>query len=575
VRLVIGRRLERLGDETRRVLTNAAVIGRSFSLRVLEAIEEKDSDRALDAIEEAERAHLVAPVAGGREPRYMFAHELIRQTLSSGLSLPRRQRLHLKIADAIERVYASSIDKHVSMLAHHLYQAGAGAEPQRAAGYLLRAGRTALESAAFEEALAFFDSGLSLEDDLPGPTRADLHDGRASALRSLGRTDDAIEAWKRTLHLIEQEGDQPRIGLVALQLGWTQGWAAQYAASRATMERGLNATGDGAPGPRCRLLAALGATIAATESYDKGMAMLDEGVRLAERHGDARSLGIVTGAMALHHWNYYECRKAEAAAERMWQAIGELPDMRWDVAGSAWTGAFSKLWQGRVEDARAVHELYEREAERLGHAGAAWCMKTLRALLSYLDGHMERAVGESRAATEYAQANQVIWRFHSHYVTAAFLSRMERHHEAICEIKEAVALEPPGTQWSGISASYLFAILAHAGDQSALDMVPGLRAQLPIAGRPNWQGRWRLLKNLVAGLSHLGRQAETAQLYPLVLDRIEARDGILADTDTTWHELAAICAAAAGETSRVEEHVARARAQYDAMGVRMPHRLLA
>jgi tetratricopeptide (TPR) repeat protein len=574
VRLVIGRRLERLGDETRRVLTNAAVIGRSFSLRVLEAIEDQDSDRVLDAIEDAERAHLVAPVVGGREPRYMFAHELIRQTLSGGLSLPRRQRLHLKIADAIERVYAPSIDKHVSMLAHHLYQAGAGAEPGRAGGYLLRAGRTALESAAFEEALAFFDSGLSLEDDLPGTTRADLHDGRASALRSLGRTDDAIEAWQRTLQLLEQEGNQPRIGLVALQLGWTQNWAAQYAAGRATMERGLKVTGEDAPGPRCRLLAALGTTIAILEGYEKGMAMLDEGVRLAERHGDARSLGIVTAAMAMHHWNYYECRNAEAATERMWQAIGELPDMRWNAADSAWVDAYSKLWQGRVEDARAVHEPYEREAERLGHAGPAWCMKILRALFSCLDGHMERALAESRAATEYAQANQVIWRFHSHYVTAAFLSRMGRHAEAIREAREAVMLEPPGTQWDGVSASYLFAILAHAGDAAALDMLPELWSRLPTAGRPNWQSQWRLLKNLVVGLSDLGRQAETAHLYPLVLDRIEARDGILADTDTTWDELAAICAAAAGEPSRAEAHVDRARAQFDAMGVRAPDRLM-
>ena len=35
VRLVISRRLERLGDEARRVLTAAAVIGRSFPLDIL------------------------------------------------------------------------------------------------------------------------------------------------------------------------------------------------------------------------------------------------------------------------------------------------------------------------------------------------------------------------------------------------------------------------------------------------------------------------------------------------------------------------------------------------------------
>jgi eukaryotic-like serine/threonine-protein kinase len=56
VRLVIGRRLERLSEEARRILTVAALIGRSFSLRLLEALESAPPDVALEAVEEAERA---------------------------------------------------------------------------------------------------------------------------------------------------------------------------------------------------------------------------------------------------------------------------------------------------------------------------------------------------------------------------------------------------------------------------------------------------------------------------------------------------------------------------------------
>ena len=39
VRLVIGRRLDRFGEDARRVLTTAAVVGRTFSVPVLEALE--------------------------------------------------------------------------------------------------------------------------------------------------------------------------------------------------------------------------------------------------------------------------------------------------------------------------------------------------------------------------------------------------------------------------------------------------------------------------------------------------------------------------------------------------------
>ena len=104
VRLVIGRRLDRLGDQTRKVLTAAAVIGRTFPLDLLQAALDISEDDVLDAVEEAERAQLVASDVSQRTARYGFVHELIRTTLVGGLSMPRRQRLHVTIADALERV---------------------------------------------------------------------------------------------------------------------------------------------------------------------------------------------------------------------------------------------------------------------------------------------------------------------------------------------------------------------------------------------------------------------------------------------------------------------------------------
>ena len=175
VRLVIGRRLDRLGETPRKVLTAAAIIGRTFSIDVLQAVVDVSDDEVLDAIEEAERAHLVAPEASQRTAQYGFVHELIRATLVSGLSLPRRQRVHLKIADALERLRAASLDRHVSALAHHLYQAGAAADSERTGKFLALAGRRALAAGAFEDALDTSDHlmGLELADDDPcSPTRS-------------------------------------------------------------------------------------------------------------------------------------------------------------------------------------------------------------------------------------------------------------------------------------------------------------------------------------------------------------------------------------------------------------------
>jgi eukaryotic-like serine/threonine-protein kinase len=210
VRLVIGRRLERLSEEARRVLTTAAVIGRSFDLRLLEALESARPDAALDTVEAAEGARMVEPERNGREARYRFVHELIRQTLASSLSLPRRQRLHARIAAVIERIYASTVDAHVPALAHHLYQAGPSVDREKVIHFLSEAARQASRAAAHQEALDHLDNAVSLLENEQAVRAADLRIRRAAVLRSLSRNREAVQEYERALALFDSLGDHAR-----------------------------------------------------------------------------------------------------------------------------------------------------------------------------------------------------------------------------------------------------------------------------------------------------------------------------------------------------------------------------
>ena len=171
------------------------MIGRAFSFDLLEALADADTDALLDAIDDAERTHLIASVSetpggtGARpgEASFTFAHELIRQTLISGLSLPRRQRLHLRVAEAMEQVYSQTLDERAADLAHHLYQAGTASDPEKTVRYLTLAGKQAQRAAAFEDALRHFESALSLNEGRDRQKRADLLYQRGLALRSLAR----------------------------------------------------------------------------------------------------------------------------------------------------------------------------------------------------------------------------------------------------------------------------------------------------------------------------------------------------------------------------------------------------
>ena len=103
IRLVLGERLDRLTAATREVLVSAAVSGRVFASDLVGDVAGAGQDELVEALDEAEQARLVLP---GRVPgELMFSHELIRQTLLSGVSAVKRERLHLQAARAISRRY--------------------------------------------------------------------------------------------------------------------------------------------------------------------------------------------------------------------------------------------------------------------------------------------------------------------------------------------------------------------------------------------------------------------------------------------------------------------------------------
>ncbi|MGH7894495.1 MAG: ATP-binding protein, partial [Candidatus Binatia bacterium] len=158
VGLVIGQRLERVGDDCRRILTIAALAGKTFRSDLLGVFQGIGEDDLLDALEEAAGATLIEDVSTGREARYAFIHEQIRQSLLALLSTARRQRLHLRMADAMEALYRSDADAHAPDIAYHLYQAGAAAEGRRTASWLGRAAERALDALAFEDALRDLDA---------------------------------------------------------------------------------------------------------------------------------------------------------------------------------------------------------------------------------------------------------------------------------------------------------------------------------------------------------------------------------------------------------------------------------
>ena len=99
VRVVIGRRLDRLSTTCCEVLRLAALVGREFELRQLRALSDDGSEAELDdALQEALDSHVLEEVPETPH-RFRFTHRLVQETLITELSTTRRVRAHARVAE--------------------------------------------------------------------------------------------------------------------------------------------------------------------------------------------------------------------------------------------------------------------------------------------------------------------------------------------------------------------------------------------------------------------------------------------------------------------------------------------
>jgi tetratricopeptide (TPR) repeat protein len=167
VRDVIGRRLSRLSDDCNRMLAAASATTDGIAWDVLHAVVGDDDERLLDTLDEALDAHILREEGDGRTAKYDFTHALIRQTLYSEMSTPRRILLHRTIGEAMEQVYASDIDAHVTELAQHFYAAAPGGDVERAIDYARRSADRATSLFAWEEAAQQYERALEALEIMP------------------------------------------------------------------------------------------------------------------------------------------------------------------------------------------------------------------------------------------------------------------------------------------------------------------------------------------------------------------------------------------------------------------------
>ena len=551
VRLVIGRRLERVSEDTRKALTVAAIIGRNFDLAVLEPAAGIDPDALLDALEEAEGAQLITSATSGRDATYTFSHELIRQTLHGNLSLPRRQRLHLRIADAVESTRGDDTEPVAALLAHHLFQAGSIADAGKTLGYLSTAGRQALAAAAFEDAVAHFTSALTLER-LDGQVRADLLYARGGALRSLAQTDDAIADWEEALSGYETLGDPAGMARTVWDLGWTFIWHDRGADGVAVAERTERIVPDEATAERSRTLAILGALNGFVGDYATFERRMAEARGIAERLDDDRLLGQVLAVETTMCWMFLKIGPLMRAGRKATTALRATDDA-WELPQVLANLCFGLVYSGAPEEGDRVAAEAHRLAARVGHDGALGNAGLARlcariALSGDLDSAEQMAPDLVAIYERSGPWSRVplLWLSATRFWRGAWDEAGSASDQALAqggpELPETIV------EWAH---GWRFLLQAYRGDRTGLDEFSERCRRLFREGRTPFLGDALLAVVAPESFAMLGAREEAHRLYEPIVELLRGGFrgvGSLAET------AAGIAAAAGEQWETAEQH---------------------
>jgi DNA-binding SARP family transcriptional activator len=386
VRDVIARRVGRLGDEAVRLLQIAAVAGREFDLDVLTRVGERSEDDVLEFLGRAAHARLVVEVSSGR---FAFVHALVNHALVAELGPTRRERLHARIAEALEALRG---DERLGDVAYHWL--AARADRTRAVVAARNAGRWALDQLAPDEAARWFREGLALlEPDAPGDCarRCDLLIGLGEAQRHAG---DA--GYRRTLldasALAREIADDDLLARAALanSRGFESASGAVDPERVAALEAALARLEDRADPRRARLVAQLQLEQTFVTDLAERRRLSDDAVALAERDDDPSTLAHVLWARHAVLWTPDLLGEHQANAARL-EAVAAGLD---DPVTSFWAHCdvvLTSMWAADIDRVDRGLATMQEIADRVGQPILRWIRLWYGSWRAYVAGRLDEA----------------------------------------------------------------------------------------------------------------------------------------------------------------------------------------
>jgi class 3 adenylate cyclase/tetratricopeptide (TPR) repeat protein len=531
-------RLDRLGA-AKGVAEVASVIGREFTLALLEPASGLAREGLADALDRLVEAGIVERMRAGSES-YRFRHALLQDAAYGMMTRDLRRSWHRRIAETLEQALTDGAAGRPQLLAHHWSEAN---EPRKAAAWWLYGARQTLDHLAPAEALAQVERGLAELGHLPEDADRwqtevglQLLAGNALLVTTGHAARQTGAAFARALALCERRPATP------LRMDATFGFW-NHLAQRGELLRAqelaenMLAFGISERNSRWRLagLRACGQMNFIFGRFNAAIDVLRQGIELWYTEHPSGGLGTVhdPGVINMHCYASFsltfvgkiaESRREAAAAVRTAQAAGH----HLIVAQSIFTEAVLAMYIGEADQARRLMEQTLAYSEE---HGVVYFIMFGSAYLGTMEGHagdLKSGLEKLRSAIAIQRASSTV-SFMPGFLAreGELLTLAGQVPEALACFAEALAItEQTSSRWDEATNRRLYARTI-AADGRPEDAEAELRKALAIAAA---QGAHlievEVASDLAAALAAKGRTSEGAALLQRALGWFGSDDAI-------------------------------------------------
>ena len=363
---VIMARIDRLEEVPKKALQLASVIGREFTVRLLERISDMHA-RLEGFLQELKVLEFIYERSFYPELAYMFKHALTHDVAYNSLLMQRRKELHQLIAMAIEELYAERLPESYEVLAYH-YEHGEVWE--KALEYLVKAGHKAQQAYANREAREHYSRALHVCERLGAAvepsTLLTLYAGQGAVHVLLSEFRLAAEAYQRMLAAARQLGDRAREAEALAQIGFAFFWAHEfeqaldYAEQAKTLARAI-----GAKSSLATSLWVIGKVPMVLGKFDEAAPYFVEALEISREAGDRVQEGYSLFDLGLlHSWKgeYEQGLQLEEQGIRFGHAHNLALVLIWNV----WAKGLTCCGKGAYDEAVVSLQEALKWSEQLG-----------------------------------------------------------------------------------------------------------------------------------------------------------------------------------------------------------------